>query len=370
MTEEGLSLLVAIGQIALLGGLMFLIPSATRRGLLFGVYVGEDRSDAVEARALVRRWRIWMSGVVFAAAAIAVLAEFILPEGWSLGLSVIGLVLGFFGSYLAAHFRARDFAAPNPGRVSTASLEPESGDQSILPVATLVIGGALAACSASYLAQNYDALPEQIPIHFDLSGTPDRWAGKSIWSVGFLPFMAFFLAALMSGVTWMVAHAKRVSRQEMTGVSVAAQDRFRRWMTWMTALIGVFTSGMFAVGAVSTVRVATGASERLSLLFMLLGAGLVILPIALVAFAALRIGQGGGRLEAAASEAPLDAALADNSKWRLGLIYLNPDDPAMFIEHRFGIGYTINFGNWKAVALLLGFVGFSVGVSLLAALLT
>ena len=31
--------------------------------------------------------------------------------------------------------------------------------------------------------------------------------------------------------------------------------------------------------------------------------------------------------------------------WKLGLIYYNPEDSALMVEKRFGIGYTVNFGN-------------------------
>lgn len=40
----------------------------------------------------------------------------------------------------------------------------------------------------------------------------------------------------------------------------------------------------------------------------------------------------------------------------LGAFYINRDDPSIFVEKRFGIGYTINFGNPKAVALLVAFL--------------
>ncbi len=42
--------------------------------------------------------------------------------------------------------------------------------------------------------------------------------------------------------------------------------------------------------------------------------------------------------------------------WKWGLIYYNPDDPALMVEKRFGIGWTINFahrGAWICLALLI-----------------
>jgi uncharacterized membrane protein len=50
------------------------------------------------------------------------------------------------------------------------------------------------------------------------------------------------------------------------------------------------------------------------------------------------------------SERPADEC------WRGGIFYVNPDDPALFVPKRYGIGYTLNFGNnwsWFVMALIL-----------------
>jgi uncharacterized membrane protein len=89
---------------------------------------------------------------------------------------------------------------------------------------------------------------------------------------------------------------------------------------------------------------------------MLLTILLVVYVVGGSLFIAFRYGQGGARMERDASGAPLTNGVADNSRWYLGGFYVNPDDPSILVEKRFGIGYTINFGNPKAVALLVAFV--------------
>jgi uncharacterized membrane protein len=65
-----------------------------------------------------------------------------------------------------------------------------------------------------------------------------------------------------------------------------------------------------------------------------------------------RLGQGGARRAPAASGgSPVGDGTVD-AHWKLGLIYVNRDDPAVFVEKRFGIGYTLNFGNPQAWAVL------------------
>jgi uncharacterized membrane protein len=74
----------------------------------------------------------------------------------------------------------------------------------------------------------------------------------------------------------------------------------------------------------------------------------------LVAFVAvlIRSGQGGSR-RAAAVRAAGDST--PDECWKWGLLYINPADPAILVEKRFGIGYTLNLGNhwsWVVMGLL------------------
>jgi len=52
--------------------------------------------------------------------------------------------------------------------------------------------------------------------------------------------------------------------------------------------------------------------------------------------------------------------------WK-GIFYFNPDDPALFVPKRFGIGYTLNFGNswsWVVLALIVAMVALPFGLSI------
>jgi uncharacterized membrane protein len=42
--------------------------------------------------------------------------------------------------------------------------------------------------------------------------------------------------------------------------------------------------------------------------------------------------------------------------WKAGIFYVNHDDPVLFVEKRFGVGYTLNFGNrwsWAVLAVIV-----------------
>jgi uncharacterized membrane protein len=44
----------------------------------------------------------------------------------------------------------------------------------------------------------------------------------------------------------------------------------------------------------------------------------------------------------------------DDKNWHGGLFYINREDPTLMVPRRFGLGWTLNFGNPKAAMLLGG----------------
>ena len=70
-------------------------------------------------------------------------------------------------------------------------------------------------------------------------------------------------------------------------------------------------------------------------------------------------------VEQGSPEAPLTDGLADNRHWVGGIFYVNREDASILVEKRFGIGYTLNFGNFKAVTLMAVFFVLLVGLLVL-----
>jgi uncharacterized membrane protein len=75
----------------------------------------------------------------------------------------------------------------------------------------------------------------------------------------------------------------------------------------------------------------------------------IALVVALAAMDfALRLGNPSAR------KGPADRM--EERYWKGGMLYANPDDPALFIEKPSGLGYTLNLGRpagWAVLAILL-----------------
>jgi uncharacterized membrane protein len=351
--------LIILVETLVIGGLPLLYPRIARRGLLFGVYVGEERWDGAEARQITRSWQIGMILWSLASAGLSIL--FFLwyrnPIGMAIVMTALPLALTVvtMAVFLRAYYRARTLAAPGlpPPAVALLSV-PET--PLTLPIAVLVIGILCGICAVSYAAMHYANLPAHVPTHFGPGGRPDAWRPKSFRTVMLLPLLTLIMGAGLGGMALLVSRAKRALRFPQTQISVEAQMRFRQAVARFLCGIALLVTAMLTVGSVGSIRVGLGLDEGLPQSMMVIGIGLGVLAFGGTLYLALHYGQGGARLERSAGNAPLTNGLADNRYWVLGAFYVNRDDPSIFVERRFGFGYTINFGNPKAVAFFLGFI--------------
>ena len=66
-----------------------------------------------------------------------------------------------------------------------------------------------------------------------------------------------------------------------------------------------------------------------------------------------------------------DAVFRDDDRyWPGGFLYNNPDDPALFVPKRFGLGWTLNFGHPQAKMVLIATLLLPVVVGILTVLVS
>ena len=349
-------------EIVVVGGLMLLYPRIARAGLLFGVYVGEERSRSDAARAITRAWYRGM----FAAIALALATGVIFgsrPE-FPFGMIAPALLLGaaFVALYLRAYHRARQLAPPQGTPLAVAALAAAPEPNLALPWVVLLAAAVAGVCVIVYTVTRYDALPDPMPTHFALMGQPDGWSKKSAGTVMVLPLMTLVMGVTLGGVALLTGRAKRGLRLD-DGSSLVAQNRYRTAMSRYLAVLGLLVTTMLASLSVTSVQWALGERKTLPMAVLFVGVAIFLFAMGGAAWLAIRYGQGGSRLENARGTAPLTDGLADNRLWKLGAIYVNRDDPSWLVEHRFGLGYTLNFGNPKAVATFAAFLAAILGLA-------
>ena len=373
---------IALVETATIGGLFLLYPRFARRGLLFGVYVGEQTSTGPDARAIASSWyRAMLAWLVVGLVAAMALGTLV-PKTPLIGMFPLGLVAGFVVLYIRAYRRAQQLAIP-PAAPSVAFVRRVPEPSLALPVTALVVGVLCGIICVVYSIAWYPQLPDRIPTHFGITDAPDAWHAKSFAGVMTESLLTLIIGIGLGGIAIFTARAKRAVRysttvvgtadarvaERETEISLQAQLRFRRAVTRLISTISILVAVMMTAVNVAAIRVGAGRASGIPWPVMVLMVLIVVLAIGGSLYIGLRYGQGGSRLERAVAAAPLTNGLADNRRWVLGAFYVNRDDPSFMVEDRFGLGYTLNFGNPKAVLAFGGFLAAIIALAIAAIVL-
>ncbi len=336
---------------AILGATVFwFLPVLTRPDLYFAVTVPPEFRREPRGVAILRRYRLELALV--SAIALSVLATCVLSTS-GLRFAPAALLLEYAAAF-AVFQRARRRVMPHRTRPSTVREVPlQADDGPIVPggwgvaaVPYLV----LAACAA-YLRLHWSALPARVVVHWGRGGQPDRWADRSVASV-FYPLVsgAATLVLITLVLYWIARRARTV---HAAGAEHAREVRFRRVVAAVVVSAGYLVAVQASLAALAPVLGGPGSGPPGGPLPVLLP-----LLLAAAAIAALaRLGQGGSRTAGERQPpGPPPGDRTEDARWFLGVFYVDRNDPAVLVEKRFGLGYTLNFGHpacWLLLLLLL-----------------
>lgn len=216
--------------------------------------------------------------------------------------------------------------------IREASLEPEPAG---LPGGAFMQAGpfALLAACALWLWAHWSDLPERLPAHWNWRGDPDRFVSRSALSVSMPLFIGAAVCLLLLALQVGIRHgaARAPLRKPSLRLLLAAEY-------------------LAAVACCGSLAAMATAGRMLTPLLVVCCAGAAALLIATLA-AALNVPRLRARNPAA---------------WHSGFLYVDREDPAVFVPKRIGIGYTFNFGNPRAIALASFLAALSLAVAILA----
>jgi uncharacterized membrane protein len=218
------------------------------------------------------------------------------------------------------------------------------------PLEVVHLAVVVGACAA--FAAMVGDMPARVPVHWGLDGRPDRWGSPhEYWIFGGV--LIFDLA-----VTWtsLAALARsRGTRPEGVGARWDHLDRRRRrlatrglqWLMFSLDLVIAVAWPLLGHAA------ATGADRRVNVI----AAGLVIAVVAVIVGFAVVMVRAMRRVERGFEAIGLPSTSKRPEDWRWGgLVYYAPDDPDVWVEKRYGFGWTLNFARpaaWALLAVLL-----------------
>lgn len=213
----------------------------------------------------------------------------------------------------------------------------------------------VAAIAATYLGalRLYDAAPDMIPMRVDMQGNPLVMAEKSMSIVYQMIGMQVFMAVMFFGINETIKKAKKIIDPNNAQKSSKMNDEMKyHWSVFLffTGLMMLLIFAQIIIAMFTKIPVWVTIFTPMFLV-------LVILVYAIVL--SIKTGQSGNRLKNedspnAASEITRD----DDSYWKLGSLYYNKEDPAVFVEKRFGVGWTINWARWQSWLFIVVIIAF------------
>lgn len=308
----------------LLGTMLMYAPLFRRQLLMFSVRVPPEWATSVVARGLVRTYRLRVGVLTVVAAALGYWSV-ATGHNWVFAASPLVLTTGAIVSLLAARRATLPYASHEP-LVRSASLDatdPAGSNPLDTGVQFLMLAGA-----AIWLRTNQEAIPLRFPTHWDLAGNPNGWSQRTVGGVyGPLVIGALVCLLLLVSRLGISLGARRVS---------GGNNTVRCQTIRMLGRLGYLMSGLFSAISLGPLYPEYMNPNWIAFI-VLTGTALLIIPI-------LRTSANS---ESRVESTPDDA-------WKMGLFYYNPNDPALMVEKRMGIGYTLNFGHRMSWVLMAG----------------
>jgi len=364
MSEATVINMFLLVRVFLVGGILLILPRILRKGLFFGVYIGEGEADSDAARQLLRSWRL---GCVIVMLLALVVGLGISAAGWPVAGNLTGtavLLLAAGVLYLRTYTRARKLVPPQASRQAqkaVATLEVRRPGNKGFAWATVWICLIAGLLIIIYAVVSYRAMPAQVPSLKESGVMVD----KSLINFIYFPVSGLVVGSLFALLALFTAGAKRILREGSGSRSAEAQDAFQVFMTNMHCVLALLFCAALTLISVEVIRVGLLKTESIGAGIWLALGVLLFFMLSILVLILWEYGQGGALREHGSAETPLTGSLADNERWLLGLFYFDRDDPSMMVEKRFGFGYTLNYAKPGAIVFTVTYLALTIGLAVL-----
>lgn len=187
---------------------------------------------------------------------------------------------------------------------------------------------------------NYNNLPELIPVHYNASGVVDKVVEKgttaAYLNLAGIPFMLVLMVFFFVFINKITVNSKSDLFSGKIKGTIEKKLLFKKYASIFTWILALETLIIMAIPQVSIlfnlgIEIMT---IPMIILFISIGGFLVI---------SYYFGQGGRNIKT--TEEGEENYRDDDDRYILGSIYYNKNDPALMVEKRIGVGWTVNFAH-------------------------
>ncbi|MEK5484370.1 DUF1648 domain-containing protein [Viridibacillus sp. FSL R5-0888] len=224
----------------------------------------------------------------------------------------------------------------------------------LLPI--FVVGGLII-----YTYMQYPLLPEKIATHWGPNGQPDAFTDKNRFSVIALPLILLVMQIMFAGIIELTRRSGIKISATRTQRSIRQQLALRKYSSWLMFLMTMLITILFSFLQLTTIH-SDLVSESVMLIMFISFIFLTIIGVITFAVKLSSLGEAKGTNYSSSGITDVD----EDQYWIGGLIYFNRNDPSVFVEKRFGVGWTVNMARPTAIACIFGPIVLIILISIFA----
>jgi len=189
---------------------------------------------------------------------------------------------------------------------------------------------------------HYPKLPYRFPTHWGIDGKPNGYSIKSYSSIFSMPLIQLFMVTIMFFSYKTIGWSKREINPNAPEESKIRNLKFRRIWGIYIIVINYVMLLILVIGDLQTMQIINSDNRMILPFVLIISFGITAVSIII----SIKVGQGGSKLKIQSENKVNNVDVRDDDRfWKLGnTIYYNKDDPSVFVEKRFGIGWTVNAG--------------------------
>ena len=343
------------------GSFIAATPWLTRGREAFAVSVPESAQKDPR----IRRMRLVYLACVLAVSAVSSVATLVLSSTYPIAMAAVVCVPVAVGFALMLVFRTRVQAIKRAegwetrtARLAAVAGMAEANAPRPLPLSWNLLYLPVILATFGLTLALYPSMPDPVPMHFNATGAVDDYMAKG-WQVVAMPLaVQAFMALCLTASHWQILRSRRPASPEHPVASAIAYGAFARAQSAALLVTGLVITMSIAIMPLAFAGVVSSDQSLVALVVIIIGAILPNLAVSLL------YGQAGSRLLRRMTAAD-GLSFDDDDRWRLGVFYVNREDPSVVVPRRFGVGWAMNWGNprsWGLVALLVAAVAAFVAV--------
>ena len=191
-----------------------------------------------------------------------------------------------------------------------------------------------------YTASKYNSMPDIIPTHWGISGEPDAYSQKSFSTV----FGVIFMSILAGLIIYFSSILSLKTRAKLNTDNVNESKKlhldYLNKMSIAFLLLNLSLQLIFIESLIAMVN-----SSNLNLFTMIFATTLLIVSSFYQVYLYYK--------SPSKSKNAVYSIDDNDDNWLFGSIYNNPNDPSLFVQKRFGVGWTVNIGTTKGKLIFL-----------------